>query len=206
MKDENSQRIDKITQIVKAVRVVYEINMMTVLLVLLILMINIKYWCSHILLANFVPSQLSGWRASPSRKPLASIYVKLFGQEIAFANIDKAVFDQIIEVNNLMYIRIFIFQFSTNLMSDIFGGIFASSLDHKCLRTAERLSSPCCMVSINAWLNRCWSVRFVTSFPLLSDFPWNLASTLLEWLLQQWNVSTTVVWDSLIKYWGSTQY
>lgn len=50
------------------------------------------------------------------------MYVKLFGQEIAFANIDKAVFDQIIEVNNLMYIRIFIFQFSTNLMSDIFGG------------------------------------------------------------------------------------
>lgn len=38
MKDENSQRIDKITQIVKAVRVVYEINMMTVLLLLLILM------------------------------------------------------------------------------------------------------------------------------------------------------------------------
>ncbi|TNM87973.1 hypothetical protein fugu_006194 [Takifugu bimaculatus] len=58
MKDENSQRIDKITQIVKA---------------------------------------LSGWRASPSRKPLASMYVKLFGQEIAFANIDKVVFDQLIE-------------------------------------------------------------------------------------------------------------
>lgn len=34
MKDENSQRMDKITQIVKAVRVVCEINVMKVLLLL----------------------------------------------------------------------------------------------------------------------------------------------------------------------------
>lgn len=52
------------------------------------------------------------------------MYVKLFGQEIAFANIDKAVFDQLIQVKHLLYIRIFIFQVSTNPMSDIFWGIF----------------------------------------------------------------------------------
>lgn len=51
------------------------------------------------------------------------MYVKLFGQEIAFANIDKVVFDQLIEVNHLLYIRIFIFQFSTKPMSDIFWGV-----------------------------------------------------------------------------------
>ncbi|XP_053712740.1 vitellogenin-2-like [Synchiropus splendidus] len=39
---------------------------------------------------------LSEWRSSPSRLPLASVYVKFFGQEIAFANIDKAVVDHII--------------------------------------------------------------------------------------------------------------
>ncbi|XP_018528704.1 vitellogenin-2 [Lates calcarifer] len=41
---------------------------------------------------------LSEWRANPSSQPLASMYVKFFGQEIAFANIDKAVVDQIIQL------------------------------------------------------------------------------------------------------------
>uniref|UniRef100_A0A8D0ASY0 Vitellogenin-2-like n=1 Tax=Sander lucioperca TaxID=283035 RepID=A0A8D0ASY0_SANLU len=41
---------------------------------------------------------LSEWRAHPSSQPLASVYVKFFGQEIAFANIDKAIIDQIIEL------------------------------------------------------------------------------------------------------------
>ncbi|KAG7217480.1 hypothetical protein INR49_021405 [Caranx melampygus] len=45
-----------------------------------------------------VMKALSEWRAHPSMQPLASIYVKFFGQEIAFANIDKAIVDQIIEV------------------------------------------------------------------------------------------------------------
>ncbi|XP_070817970.1 vitellogenin-1-like isoform X2 [Chaetodon trifascialis] len=39
---------------------------------------------------------LSEWRAHPSRQPLASVYVKFFGQEIAFANFDKAMIDQAI--------------------------------------------------------------------------------------------------------------
>ncbi|XP_076582010.1 vitellogenin-like isoform X2 [Chaetodon auriga] len=39
---------------------------------------------------------LSEWRAHPSSQPLASVYVKFFGQEIAFANIDKAMIDQAI--------------------------------------------------------------------------------------------------------------
>uniref|UniRef100_A0A3P8VY26 Vitellogenin-2-like n=1 Tax=Cynoglossus semilaevis TaxID=244447 RepID=A0A3P8VY26_CYNSE len=41
---------------------------------------------------------LSEWRAHPNRPPLASVNVKLFGQEIAFANVDKAIVDQLIEM------------------------------------------------------------------------------------------------------------
>uniref|UniRef100_A0A7N6AEE7 Phosvitin n=1 Tax=Anabas testudineus TaxID=64144 RepID=A0A7N6AEE7_ANATE len=42
-----------------------------------------------------VMKALSDWRAHPSSQPLASVFVKLFGQEIAFANFNKAVIDQI---------------------------------------------------------------------------------------------------------------
>ncbi|KAM3876385.1 vitellogenin-like [Diretmus argenteus] len=45
-----------------------------------------------------VMKALSEWRTHPSSQPLASIYVKFFGQEIAFANIDKAIVDQVIEI------------------------------------------------------------------------------------------------------------
>nr|XP_046247526.1 vitellogenin-2-like [Scatophagus argus] len=45
-----------------------------------------------------VMKALSEWRANPSSPPLASVYVKFFGQEVAFANIDKAIVDQIIEL------------------------------------------------------------------------------------------------------------
>ncbi|XP_047442875.1 vitellogenin-2-like [Mugil cephalus] len=45
-----------------------------------------------------VMKALSEWRAHPSSKPLASVYVKFFGQEVAFANIDKAIVDQIVEL------------------------------------------------------------------------------------------------------------
>nr|BAD93695.1 vitellogenin [Verasper moseri] len=41
---------------------------------------------------------LSHWRSMPNRSPLASVYVKFFGQEIAFANIDKALIDQVISL------------------------------------------------------------------------------------------------------------
>ncbi|XP_033937400.1 vitellogenin-1-like isoform X2 [Pseudochaenichthys georgianus] len=37
---------------------------------------------------------LSQWKAQPNSAPLASVYVKFFGQEIAFANIDKVLIDQ----------------------------------------------------------------------------------------------------------------
>ncbi|XP_072517220.1 vitellogenin-like [Salminus brasiliensis] len=40
---------------------------------------------------------LMNWKALPAGQPLASIYVKLFGQEIAFANIEKTFIEQIIE-------------------------------------------------------------------------------------------------------------
>uniref|UniRef100_A0A8C5I846 Vitellogenin-1-like n=1 Tax=Gouania willdenowi TaxID=441366 RepID=A0A8C5I846_GOUWI len=39
---------------------------------------------------------LSYLRSQPNSKPLASIYIKFFGQEIAFANFDKAVIEQAI--------------------------------------------------------------------------------------------------------------
>ncbi|KAF7665916.1 hypothetical protein LDENG_00127020 [Lucifuga dentata] len=45
-----------------------------------------------------VMKALAEWRAHPTSKPLASVYVKFFGQEIAFANIDKALVDQITEL------------------------------------------------------------------------------------------------------------
>uniref|UniRef100_A0AAY4DYU4 Phosvitin n=1 Tax=Denticeps clupeoides TaxID=299321 RepID=A0AAY4DYU4_9TELE len=40
---------------------------------------------------------LTQWRALPTSQPLASVYIKLFGQEIAFAKIDKDFIDQAIE-------------------------------------------------------------------------------------------------------------
>jgi len=42
--------------------------------------------------------QISNWRASPVNQPLASVYVKFFGQEIGFASIDKAIIDQLVQV------------------------------------------------------------------------------------------------------------
>lgn len=44
--------------------------------------------------------QLSQLRSLPASTALASIYVKLFGQEVAFANIDKALIDQAIAVSS----------------------------------------------------------------------------------------------------------
>uniref|UniRef100_A0A8K9UW97 Phosvitin n=1 Tax=Oncorhynchus mykiss TaxID=8022 RepID=A0A8K9UW97_ONCMY len=43
---------------------------------------------------------LSDWRSLATSKPLASIYVKFFGQEIAFANIDKSIIDQALQLAN----------------------------------------------------------------------------------------------------------
>ncbi|XP_056614208.1 vitellogenin-like isoform X2 [Triplophysa dalaica] len=39
---------------------------------------------------------LTNWKALPTNHPLASAYVKLFGQEVAFVNIDKTVIEQAI--------------------------------------------------------------------------------------------------------------
>ena len=52
----------------------------------------------------FIP-QLNAWRAKPSSLPLASVYVKFFGQEIAFANVDKAIVDQVIQVLNVVQLH-----------------------------------------------------------------------------------------------------
>ncbi|XP_036441833.1 vitellogenin-like [Colossoma macropomum] len=40
---------------------------------------------------------LMNWKAMPASKPLGSFYVKAFGQEVAFANIDKTFIDNAIE-------------------------------------------------------------------------------------------------------------
>lgn len=48
------------------------------------------------------PTQLSDWRDNGNDQPLASVYVKFFGQEVAFANLDKAIIEQVIEVNSLL--------------------------------------------------------------------------------------------------------
>lgn len=47
----------------------------------------------------FFSPQLSHWKSSPNAKPLASFYVKFMGQEIAFANMDKLLFEQILQVS-----------------------------------------------------------------------------------------------------------
>ncbi|XP_034085810.1 vitellogenin-2-like [Gymnodraco acuticeps] len=47
-----------------------------------------------------VMKALSDWRAQPSSQPLASIYVKFFGQEMAFVNLNKAIVDQVLELAN----------------------------------------------------------------------------------------------------------
>ncbi|KAJ3599338.1 hypothetical protein NHX12_033301 [Muraenolepis orangiensis] len=41
---------------------------------------------------------ISNWRASPVNQPLASVYVKFFGQEIGFGSIDKAIIDRLIQL------------------------------------------------------------------------------------------------------------
>lgn len=57
---------------------------------------NSKLLISWIVCSLF--PQLSQWRSWPTSAPLASVYVKLFGQEIAFANIDKSMIDRAIAV------------------------------------------------------------------------------------------------------------
>lgn len=42
--------------------------------------------------------QLKTFKALPNKQPLGSIYVKVLGQEIAFANVDKAVLEQAMQV------------------------------------------------------------------------------------------------------------
>lgn len=46
----------------------------------------------------FVILQLKAFKALPKKQPLGSIYVKLLGQEIAFANVGKAVLEQATKV------------------------------------------------------------------------------------------------------------
>ncbi|XP_042564889.1 vitellogenin isoform X4 [Clupea harengus] len=46
-----------------------------------------------------VMKAIAEWKVLPKSQPLASIYVKFFGQEIAFANIDKAIVDQAVQLS-----------------------------------------------------------------------------------------------------------
>lgn len=47
----------------------------------------------------FIFLQLSQWRSAPNAKAMASFYLKFMGQEIAFANIDKSLVEQISQVS-----------------------------------------------------------------------------------------------------------
>lgn len=51
-----------------------------------------------LILCSSFGSQLKEWRALPQSQPLASMYAKVMGQEIAFVNIDKALVDRAVEV------------------------------------------------------------------------------------------------------------
>uniref|UniRef100_A0A3Q1GRI3 Vitellogenin-2-like n=1 Tax=Acanthochromis polyacanthus TaxID=80966 RepID=A0A3Q1GRI3_9TELE len=44
-----------------------------------------------------VVAALQNWKKNPSSKPLASMYVKFFGQEVGFLDADRAIYQQIIE-------------------------------------------------------------------------------------------------------------
>ncbi|KAF6714692.1 Vitellogenin-2 [Oryzias melastigma] len=48
---------------------------------------------------------LSDWKAYPSSQPLASAYVKVLGQEMAFASIDKPMVEHIVQLANAVDIR-----------------------------------------------------------------------------------------------------
>lgn len=168
------------------------------------------YLCSLVKLCAFIPSQLAGWKACPSDKPLASMYVKLFGQEIAYANIDKSFIDYLIQVNPLCQLHVRIFDICFQYKPDIrhLLGDFASRLpgnSHLPL-WAKQLSKPWRLVSVCISLNRCWWLRPVTSFPPPLGFPWNLASTRPEWLLLEWTVNTALLWVSPANSWSNTQY
>uniref|UniRef100_A0A671N4Y7 Vitellogenin-like n=1 Tax=Sinocyclocheilus anshuiensis TaxID=1608454 RepID=A0A671N4Y7_9TELE len=41
---------------------------------------------------------LANWKALPTNQPLASAYIKLFGQEVAFVNVDKTVIEEAIPI------------------------------------------------------------------------------------------------------------
>lgn len=59
-------------------------------------------WSRSVRFALQIYPQLSDWRSLTTRKPLASIYVKFFGQEVAFANIDKPIIDQALQVQQII--------------------------------------------------------------------------------------------------------
>ena len=50
-------------------------------------------------LNTLFPPQLSEWRSWRNAKPLASVYVKFMGQELAFVNIDQSLVEQAIQVS-----------------------------------------------------------------------------------------------------------
>lgn len=45
-----------------------------------------------------LPLKLTNWKDLPNDQPLASAYIKLFGQEVAFVKIDKTIIEEAIPV------------------------------------------------------------------------------------------------------------
>lgn len=138
----------------------------------------------------FLCPQLSEWRSLPNSKPLASVYVKFFGQEIAFANFDKAWFDHAIVVwfKQLWTSRwIASNDFVRHNNYTFFP--YSSPLNPLFKYLVRMFSRLCWLVLPSMLQSLCWLLRCDASCLLLLDFLWSLVCTLLVWLLQLFSVS-----------------
>lgn len=115
-------------------------------------------WAAYVL-----SLQLSYWKSAPNSKSLTSIYVKFFGQEVAFVDFDKNWFDNTFNVR---------FKQTTHQPKDQFNHDFArrniyktffpcsSSLPITMLRRlVEMFSRLCSLVLLCALLSLCWLMR-----------------------------------------------
>lgn len=104
------------------------------------------------------------------------MYVKFFGQEIAFAHIDKAIVDQIIEVPHHLlstYSMIYFELKIENVLSHKLLCVYRWPLDLQFTLMAGGLWMLCCLVLHCTTLNHCWSLRSVAYFPLPLVCPWS---------------------------------
>lgn len=87
---DNQDRIAKMREIIKAVCFIF------VYCIILISQGSVRK--QKLTCFFFFLTQLTEWKAQPAPNPLASAFVRIFGQEIAFASIDKELMDYIADV------------------------------------------------------------------------------------------------------------